>query len=114
MTIQSTVLLEESEILALLRERDKPWAAPVADWKVETGEDSLDSPAAGSGSSLKPSRSLSNGMQSVNRCGSGLPKQETITGSMYDSGQKRSKMTWMPWGARKRLRNLRRRQCEPC
>ena len=25
--------------------QDQPWAAPVANWKVETGEDSLDYPA---------------------------------------------------------------------
>lgn len=42
MIIQSTVLLEESEILALLREQGHPL---VVDWKVKTGEDSLDYPA---------------------------------------------------------------------
>ena len=45
MATQPTVLLEEAEILTLLRERGKPWAAPVAGWKVEIGEDSLDYPA---------------------------------------------------------------------
>ena len=42
MTIRSTVLAEEAKILALLRERGHPL---VADWKVKTGEDSLDYPA---------------------------------------------------------------------
>ncbi|KKZ11470.1 MAG: hypothetical protein TQ37_07080 [Candidatus Synechococcus spongiarum 15L] len=45
MMIRSTALLEESEILALLQEQGQPWAAPVANWKVETGEDSLGYPA---------------------------------------------------------------------
>ena len=42
MTIQATALLEESKILALLREQGHPL---VADWKVKVGEDSLDYPA---------------------------------------------------------------------
>jgi len=42
MTIRSTPLLEEAKILVLLWGRGKQWAAPVADWKVKTGEDSLD------------------------------------------------------------------------
>ena len=42
MTVRSTALLKESKILALLREQGHPL---VADWKVKTGEDSLDYPA---------------------------------------------------------------------
>ena len=42
MMIQSTALLEESKIPAPLQEQGHPL---VADWKVETGEDSLDYPA---------------------------------------------------------------------
>ncbi|MCY4234704.1 MAG: hypothetical protein OXE74_00035 [Cyanobacteria bacterium MAG CAR2_bin_4] len=42
MTIQSTPLLEEAKILALLREQGHPL---VADWKVKVGEDSFDYPA---------------------------------------------------------------------
>ena len=42
MTTWSTVLREESKLLALLREQSHPL---VADWKVRIGEDSLDYPA---------------------------------------------------------------------
>ena len=111
MTIQSTPLLEEAKILALLREQGHP---SVADWKVKVGEDSFDYPASGYGSSLKPSRSLSSGMQSVTRCGSGLPREEMTAGSMYDSAPKRNRATWMPQSARKPLRTPGRRQHEPC
>lgn len=42
MTIRSAAHLEESQILTLLQEQGHP---SVVDWKVETGEDSLDYPA---------------------------------------------------------------------
>ena len=45
MTIKPKVSLEESDILSLLQEQGQPWAMPVADWGVETGEDSLDYPS---------------------------------------------------------------------
>ena len=45
MTVRPTALLEDREILALLEQPGQQWAAPVAGWTVETGEDSLDYPA---------------------------------------------------------------------
>ncbi|MXW41464.1 MAG: hypothetical protein F4Z75_10080 [Synechococcus sp. SB0668_bin_15] len=45
MMVRPTALLEDREILALLEQPSQRWAAPVAGWTVETGEDSLDYPA---------------------------------------------------------------------
>ena len=111
MTIQSTPLLEEAKILALLREQGHP---SVADWKVKVGEDSFDYPAVWAWGILEAFQEFEQRdairkqvRERISHAGDDLWVYD-------DSAPKRNRTTWMPWSARKPLRTPGRRQHEPC
>lgn len=83
MTSQPTVTLEESEILDLLQKQDRPWRDLVAEWKVETGEDSLDDPAIWVWVILKSIKSNQEELEQLDK----IDKQ--VIETIAESGEKR-------------------------